>query len=236
MFLTYLGHSTVYFGNGEENIIIDPFIRNNPECHLDFTQIQVTYVFVTHGHADYLSDAIELCKRQNAVLVANVEICHYAMQQGIVKILPMNIGGEIVLPFGHVKMVPALHSSTIVTELGQLLPGGLACGYVIEFYHRKFYHAGDTALTYDLKLLKDKKNRFDIAFLPVGGRYTMNVNEVIKAVKWLKPKVIIPMYYGPFPEMKTSLKVLQKHFSKGKTLCKVMKPVTTIRGSYEKHR
>lgn len=236
MFLTYLGHSAVYFGNDNYQVIIDPFLTGNPQKQVEIAELKVTHVLVTHGHADHLGDALELCRRQGVQLIANYEICRYAQQFGVENVVALNVGGSSETPFGRVKMVSAIHSSTIEAPDGQLLPGGLASGYMIEFFHRRLYHAGDTALTLDMKLLKNKKNRIDIAFLPVGGTYTMDVYDAIIATKWLKPKIVIPIHYDTFPEIEVSLKPLQRAYAKGKTLCKVMKPGTTVRGSYEKKK
>lgn len=236
MFLTYLGHSAIYFGNNDYQVIIDPFLSGNPQNTVNLNELKVSHVLVTHGHADHLGDALELCQRKNVQLIANYEICRYAQQFGVENVMPLNVGGSITTPFGVVKMVSAIHSSTIEAPDGQLLPGGLANGYLIDFFHRRFYHAGDTALTIDMKLLKNKKNRIDIAFLPVGGVYTMDVHDAIVAVKWLKPKIVIPIHYNTFPEIEVSLKPLQRAYRKGKTLCKIMKPGTTVRGSYEKKK
>ncbi|MGL6228822.1 MAG: metal-dependent hydrolase [Culicoidibacterales bacterium] len=236
MFLTYLGHSAVYFGNHEYQVVIDPFITNNPQTDVSLESIQVTHVLVTHGHEDHLGDAIALCLRTQAVFIANYEICQYAQEAGVATTVALNIGGKVQTAFGSVKLVTAVHSSTIQTPTGEQRPAGLAGGFVVEFFHRRFYHAGDTALTLDMKLLKSKKTRFDIAFLPIGGTYTMDYQEAIIATKWIKPKVVIPIHYDTFPEIKQSVKPFERAFKKGKTLCKVMKPGMTIRGSYEKLR
>ena len=236
MFLTYLGHSTIYFGNNDYQVVIDPFLSGNPQCTMKVSDLKVSHVLVTHGHADHLGDALELCRREGVQLIANYEICRYAQQFGVENVIALNIGGTAHTVFGAVKMVAAAHSSTIEAPDGQLLPGGLANGYMVDFFHRRFYHAGDTGLTFDMKLLRNKKKRIDIAFLPVGCQYTMDVHDALIATKWLKPKVVIPIHYNTFPEITVSLKPLQRAYAKGKTRCKIMKPGATVRGSYEKKK
>jgi L-ascorbate metabolism protein UlaG (beta-lactamase superfamily) len=107
----------------------------------------------------------------------------------------MHIGGRTKFDFGTVKMTNALHGSGI-SENGNMIYGGNPGGFIIEVNGKKIYHAGDTGLTYDMKLLEDEK--IDVAFLPIGGNYTMDIEDALKAVDFIKPKTVVPMHYNTF--------------------------------------
>jgi len=202
MILKYLGHSAFYLEKGDFTALIDPFITGNPltkSCVEDFYKIK--YIFVTHGHGDHLGDTLEIARKSNAKVVSNYEIIHYLSDKGLTNLHPMHIGGAVKLEFGNVKMTPALHGSSIIDE-GNVIYAGNPGGFIIEIDGFKIYHAGDTGLTMDMKLLEDEN--IDIAILPIGGNFTMDIIDAAKAVKFIKPKAVIPMHYNTFDLIKTS--------------------------------
>jgi len=196
MKLKFLGHSAFYIEEGNFKALIDPFITGNPKAAMaveDFTDI--THIFVTHGHGDHLGDAVPIAKATGATIVTNFEIADY-LGQFDVNLHAMHIGGRVRLDFGVVKMTTALHGSGISTENGMIC-GGNPGGFVIEVNNKKIYHAGDTGLTLDMKLLECEN--IDVALLPIGGNFTMDAVDAARAVKFIKPKLTIPMHYKTFP-------------------------------------
>jgi L-ascorbate metabolism protein UlaG (beta-lactamase superfamily) len=193
MKLTWLGHAAFEL-IGKKRILIDPFISGNPLSPKKIEELQPEVIAITHGHGDHLGDTIAIAKQNKAVAVAIHEIACYLQAKGI-EAIGMNMGGSIDLGV-KITMVPAWHSSGIdEAKLG--FSGGTACGYIIED-GVKIYHAGDTALFSDLKLIGEIY-RPEIALLPIGDRFTMNPQTAAVAVSWIKPAVAIPMHYNTFP-------------------------------------
>lgn len=188
MKITYYGHSVFLIEDKNFKAIIDPFITGNPLANCSIDEINgLTHIFVTHSHSDHLGDCVELAKKNNALVITNFEISNYLKEKDV-KTHGMHIGGRYKFYFGTVKLTVALH-------------GGNPCGFIIEVYGKKIYHAGDTGLTYDMKLLEDEN--IEVALLPIGGNYTMDIDDAIKAVKFIKPKLVIPMHYNTFELIKS---------------------------------
>ncbi|MDR7871343.1 MAG: metal-dependent hydrolase [Tissierellaceae bacterium] len=199
MKLTNLGHSAFIVEEGSFKAIIDPFISGNSLSKIEPEEIKgLTHVFITHGHGDHIGDAIELAKDNDALVISNAEICGYLSSKGL-KTHAMHIGGRHKFDFGIVKLTPALHGSGIPTENGMVY-GGNPCGFVIEVNNKKIYHAGDTGLTMDMKLLE--MENIDVALLPIGGNFTMDIDDAVIATEFIKPKFVIPMHYDTFPVIK----------------------------------
>lgn len=201
MKLKYLGHAAFYIESGDFKALIDPFISGNPQAKCspdDFTNI--SHIFVTHGHGDHLGDTVNIAKKNNSTVISNFEISLYLGDQEI-SAHPMHIGGRTKFDFGIVKMTTALHGSGIQTPNG-IIDGGNPCGFIIEVDGTKIYHAGDTGLTMDMKLLECEN--IDLAILPIGGNFTMDIIDAAKAVDFIRPKKVIPIHYDTFPVIKAS--------------------------------
>ena len=186
---TYYGHACFLLSDGEYKILVDPFLSGNPQAVIKPKDVTADYILITHAHDDHLGDAPEIAAHLDASIVAIPEVltlCTSRVEKAI-RACPMNLGGTIELPFGAVRMVPALHSSGV--------EGGIACGYVIHIFGKVIYYAGDTALFSDMKLIGERDS-IDYAILPIGDNYTMGVEDAAKAVEFLNAKNVIPVHYG----------------------------------------
>jgi len=198
MEITWLGHSAILI-KGTKTIYIDPFLTGNPSASLSPEDINhADVVIVTHHHGDHLGDAFAICKKTNATLVAIHEIAVEADVEGI-KTEGMNIGGTVESNGILIHMVTAHHSA----EKGD------PAGVVIELDGKTLYHAGDTGLTYDMKLVGEFFNP-DLSFLPIGDRYTMGITSAAKAVEFTQTKKVIPIHYGTFPIVNTDPEEFRK--------------------------
>ena len=186
---TYYGHACFLLSDGEYTVLVDPFLSGNPQATIKSKDVNANYILVTHAHDDHLGDAPEIAARVDAELVAIPEVltlCTSRVEKAI-KAHAMNLGGTITLPFGIVRMVPALHSSGV--------EGGIACGYVISIFGKNIYYAGDTALFSDMKLIGER-DRIDYAILPIGDNFTMGIEDAAKAIQFLNAKHVIPIHYN----------------------------------------
>ncbi|MGO1244430.1 MAG: metal-dependent hydrolase [Sphingobacterium sp.] len=193
--VTYYGQSCVEFDFHGTKVLLDPFISSNGLAKdIDVDSIRPDFIFLSHCHGDHVADLTRIQKDSDATVAAIVETADWARTQGIPenKLLEFNFGGTLELPFGKVKMVYALHTNS--TPEG--LYAGVAAGFVFFVGGRKFYFAGDTALTMEMKLLGDLD--LDWAFLPIGGHYTMDVDDAIKAAQFINCKKICGIHYNTF--------------------------------------
>ena len=195
MNLTYYGHSCFLLEAGGSKVLFDPFIRPNPLAKdVEVDKIEADYIFLSHGHGDHVADVEEIGKRTGAQLLGMFEVLAWFEAKGLKADLKMNIGGTVALPFGTVQMVGAAHSSSMPD--GSY--GGLAAGFVIKTEGKTFYFAGDTALTYDMKLIGEQ-HQLDFAILPVGDHFTMGVDDALTAATWVGATKVIGMHFDTFP-------------------------------------
>lgn len=188
MGITYLGHSAFEIELNDKKILVDPFLAMCPDYNID----GVTDIFVTHGHADHLGSAIEISKSTGAIITTVFELANYCASKGA-NVNGISLGAWIEYEWGRVLAVPAFHSSS--TPEG--IYAGCPCGYIFEIGDKKIYHAGDTCLNSEMKIIGELYEP-DIAMLPVGGYYTMDIEHAIRASEWLKATAIIPMHYNTF--------------------------------------
>ncbi len=208
---TWLGHSAFQIiSPKDKTVLIDPWLDNPnaPQGAKDIAAIDL--ILVSHGHSDHLGNTIDLARRTGAKVVAIYEVCTYLQSRGITTARGMNKGGTLAVDGIKVTMVDAKHSSDISDD-GKTIPGGEAAGYVIEFENGlKVYHAGDTSLFMDMKLIA-QLYKPDVVLLPIGDLYTMGPKEAARACEWLHPKHIIGMHYGTFPALTGTPSELRKH-------------------------
>ena len=184
MRITYLGHSCFEIQIKDKKILVDPFLVMSPSY--DFRD--VTDIFVSHGHSDHLGSAIEISKQTGAKITAIFELANYCAQKGA-SVNGVNIGGKVEFEWGNVNIVPAFHSSS--TPEG--FYAGIPCGFVFEI--------GDTSLNSEMKIIGELYEP-DIVMLPIGGFYTMDIEQAVIASEWLSASVVIPMHYNTFDAIK----------------------------------
>ncbi len=195
MHITYYGHSCFGAEINGKHLLFDPFISPNELAKdIDIDAIKADFILISHGHEDHVADAVSIAKRTGATVISNYEIITWFGSQGVENGHPMNHGGDKEFDFGKVKYVNAVHSSVLPDGTY----GGNPGGFVLQTSEGNFYYAGDTALTYDMKLIGEYEN-ISFAILPIGNNFTMGIDDAVKAVEFLKPKKVVPCHYNTFP-------------------------------------
>jgi L-ascorbate metabolism protein UlaG (beta-lactamase superfamily) len=194
---TFYGHASFEIETGGKKLLFDPFISPNPLAKaIDINSLKPDYILISHGHGDHIADLEAIQKNSGAKVICIAEIAGWLGQKGIENTHGMNIGGGFDFDFGRVKMVYALHSSSMPDGAY----GGVPAGFVLYIEGKKIYYAGDTALTLDMKLLADEN--LDWAYLPIGDNYTMGADDAIKASSFINCNNLIGMHYDTFPAIK----------------------------------
>lgn len=203
MKLQFIGHSAFYLSTDGVGILIDPAISENPTAVFDSTS-RIDDIFVTHAHFDHLGDAIPLSKKTGAMITTVYELANYCEKRGA-KAQGGNVGGKVTFPWGSARFLSAVHSSSTVDGAY----AGCPVGFLLEVGGVKIFHAGDTGLHYDMKLLGEIYKP-DVAIIPVGSTYTMDIEEAAIAAKWIGAKKLIPMHYNTFPPIAIEIEDLRK--------------------------
>ena len=217
--LKFFGHSCFSLQDEKTTLLFDPFLTDNPFNIATKDQVNADYILVSHGHFDHLGDAIEIAKRCDATIISTAEVCHLAGNEGC-KTHAMHIGGKMKFPFGSVRITLAFHGSGV--------PGGHACGFVVNFDGTNLYFAGDTGLFGDMELI-GKLEKIDYALLPIGNNFTMGVEDAAIAADMLKAKTVIPMHYSTWPLIEQNPKEFKQLVEKTTTSkVIIVKPGETI--------
>jgi L-ascorbate metabolism protein UlaG (beta-lactamase superfamily) len=209
MDIRFHGHSCFELSDGETSLLIDPFLApNNPKAVAGPDDVEPTHIAITHGHADHMADAVPVAKRTGAHCVAIVELADWLGSQGLDVVTDPNLGGTVRFDWGSIKLVPAWHTNTLPgsadapfsAEHG--IPIGTAAGFIVEIGGVTVYHAGDTCLFGDMKLIAER-NPVDVALLPIGGHYTMDRHDAVVAAEFIGAGTVIPMHFDTFPPIET---------------------------------
>ncbi|PLR68404.1 MULTISPECIES: metal-dependent hydrolase [Bacillaceae] len=197
MKVSYHGHSVVKIQTKKHSIVIDPFINGNGQTDLKVEDLKVDVILLTHGHNDHVGDTIQLAKQNDALVVAPFELATYLGWKGL-NVHPMHIGGSHKFDFGTVKFTQAFHGSSYEEEDQKIVYTGMPAGILFKNEGKTVYHAGDTALYSDMKLLGEFED-IDLAFLPIGDNFTMGPEDAAIAAKWIQAKTVVPMHYNTYP-------------------------------------
>jgi L-ascorbate metabolism protein UlaG (beta-lactamase superfamily) len=198
MKVSYHGHSVVLVESKGKKIIFDPFITGNELTDLNADTLEVDVILLTHGHNDHVGDTVELAKRNDALVIAPFELATYLGWKDV-KVHPMHIGGAHTFDFGTVKLTQAFHGSAYTEEESQkIIYTGMPAGILLTLEGKTIYHAGDTALFSDMKLIGER-NLIDLAFVPIGDNFTMGPEDASIAAEWLQAKQVVPVHYNTFP-------------------------------------
>ncbi len=209
MKITYYGHSCLAAEIKGKHFLLDPFITPNALAKsVDIKKIKADYILVTHGHGDHIADAVALANQTGATVVSNFEVTQWLGKNGVKNTHPLNPGGSYSFGFGRAKLVNAIHSSSLPD--GSY--GGSACGFVVESPEGNFYHSGDTALTLDMKLISET-TKLNFAALCIGGNFTMDVDDAIRAAGFLQCKDVMGLHYDTFPPIKIDHAAAKQKFS-----------------------
>lgn len=187
--LKFLGHACFHLSDNEIELLFDPFLSANPFQKAQPSQISCNYILISHAHFDHIGDGIDIAKRTAATIISTAEIANMCSKANCTS-HAMHIGGKHRFDFGYVRITPAFHGAGV--------EGGHACGFIVNFFGKKIYFAGDTSLFGDMELL-GRLEKIDYALLPIGDNFTMGPDDAIEAVGLLKPKAVIPMHYNTWP-------------------------------------
>jgi len=209
MVFNYFGHACFSVEIGATTLLFDPFISHNPlaQGKVDINNIKADYILISHGHVDHMADTMAIAERTGATIIAAYEITSWFEKLGYKKLEPMNFG-SITLDFGKVRFVPAWHSSVLPDGTYAGNPGG----FVITTTHGNFYYSGDTCLSIEMQLIP-KYTQLDVAILPIGGRFTMDVEDAIMAADFIECKKIIGVHYDTFPFINVNTNTAQQAFA-----------------------
>lgn len=219
---TFLGQSGWLIDTGSDKLAIDPWLTGNPLAAQRAQDIRCNYLLLTHAHDDHIADTETIAKQSDAQVITTNEIAGQLGERGV-RCHPMHVGGTFKFPFGKVRMNVAFHGSGIA--------GGFPCGFLIETGGKRIFHAGDTALYSDLKLLHKLWGPVDLALLPIGGNFTMDADDAVTAARWIQPRRVVPTRYNTFPLIEADAEAFCRHCAQAGVSAKVVRSSNPGRAS-----
>jgi L-ascorbate metabolism protein UlaG (beta-lactamase superfamily) len=196
MDIRFLGHACFELSDGDTSVLIDPFLTGNPKAAANADELSPTTILLTHGHADHIGDTVSIAKSAGVPVVAITELAGEIGDEGV-DVFDPNLGGTVEFDWGWVRLVPAWHTST--TPKGTV---NTPAGMVINFGGKTVYHLGDTALFSDLSLVS-RRDEIDVALMCIGGHYTMDRHDAVRAADFVQAHTVIPCHYDTFPPIET---------------------------------
>ncbi len=216
MEIKFHGQSCFELSEGEATVLVDPFLKpNNPAAVHTAEEVEPTHIAISHGHADHMADAVPVAKRTGAHCIGIVELAEWLKGQGVDAISDPNFGGTVEFDWGFVRIVPAWHTNTLPgseeapfsAEHGIVL--GPPAGLVIKIGETTVYHAGDTCLFSDMKLVAER-SPIDVFLVPIGGHYTMDRHDAVRACEFVGAATAIPMHFDTFPPIETDAEAFKR--------------------------
>lgn len=199
MEIKFHGQSCFELKDGETTLLTDPFLKpNSPVAVTSAEEVEPTHIAISHGHADHIADAVAVATRTGAHCVAITELAGWLQSKGVEAVSDPNLGGTVSFDWGSIKLVPAWHTSTTPDDVVISNPAGM----IIKIGGKTIYHTGDTCLFGDLRLIAEC-DPVDILMLPIGGHYTMDRHDAVRAVEMVGAEIVIPMHYDTFPLIET---------------------------------
>ena len=209
MKITYYGHSCFSAQIGNQTLLFDPFITSNELAKdIDPKTINANYILISHGHSDHMADAADIAKRTGSTIISNYELTVWFGKQGLEKSHPLNHGGGHSFDFGRVKLVNAIHSSSLPDGTY----GGNPGGFVVESSEGNFYYSGDTALTMDMQLI-GQSTKLKFAALCIGDNFTMGIEDAVKAADFVRCNEVLGLHFNTFPPIRIDQTIAVKTFA-----------------------
>jgi L-ascorbate metabolism protein UlaG (beta-lactamase superfamily) len=222
--LTWYGHACFSIESQGTRLLIDPFLTGNPLAPVRADAVEADYILVSHGHSDHLGDTVAIARRTGATVISNFEIQNWVVAQGVENVHAQHVGGGYIYPWGRAKLTIAHHGSALPD--GSY--GGNPVGFLLTIQGKKIYHACDTGLFYDMKLIGEEG--IDLAMLPIGDNYTMGPDDALRAVKLIQPTQVVPIHYNTFEVIQQDPHAWARRVeSETSTRVVVMSPGQTLR-------